>query len=223
MISRITAQTWRAAALGALWVQVASVLFTAAYALWRDPHSLDGWLSGLEALLAALALAWWTALLGRLLRGQATPPEDGTRRALSLTFPWLTALRLGLWGTLGLALLAGAAPEANPVALTALMTVWFGAIVSSNAVFGTLVRLSGAPGDPPLRQRLREWLNLSAALAVGMTVLNVVPVRGFSGTPELGTQLVYGLGGLLDVLATVLALRAVMALGPGTAGAPAKP
>ncbi|WP_394649627.1 hypothetical protein [uncultured Deinococcus sp.] len=223
MISRITAQTWRAAALGALWVQVASVLFTAAYALWRDPRSLDGWLSGLEALLAALALAWWTALLGRLLRGQVTPPEDGTRRALSLTFPWLTALRLGLWGTLGLALLAGAAPEANPVALTALMTVWFGAIVSSNAVFGTLVRLSGAPGDPPLRQRLREWLNLSAALAVGMTVLNVVPVRGFSGTPELGTQLVYGLGGLLDVLATVLALRAVMALGPGTAGAPAKP
>ena len=215
MTPRLSPGAWRGAALGALWVQVAALLFTAAYALWRDPRSPDGWLGGLEALLAALALAWWTVLLGRLLRGEATSPGDGTRRALSLTFPWLTALRFGLWGTLGLGLLAGVAPEANPVALTALMTVWFGAIVSGNAVFGTLIRLAGTPGDPLLRQRLREWLNLSAALAVGMTVLNVVPIRGFSGTPEPGTQLVYGVGGIIDVVATVLTLRAVMALGPG--------
>ena len=218
MTLRLTPQTWRTAALGALWVQVATLLFTAAYALWRDPRGPDGWLGGLEALLAALALAWWTALLGRLLRGETTGPGDGVRRALNLTFPWLTALRLALWGTLGLGLMAGIAPEANPVALTVLMTVWFGAILSSNAVFGTLTRLSAEPGDPLLRRRFQDWLNLSAALAVGMTVLNVVPIRGFSGTPELGTQLVYGVGGLLDVLATVLALRAVMATAPeGTA------
>ena len=213
----MTSAHWRLAALLALWVQVASLFGMAAYGLWRGHFSVDGWFTGIEAFLGGLVLAWWTVLLGRLTEGRAVPPTDGTLVSLRFAFPWLTSLRLMLWSLTLLGVLAGLAPEANTVALTALFTIWLAAILASNAVYGTLTRLAPNPADLTGRRRLAEWLNVAAALSLGMTVFNLVPIAGFSTTPTLTDQLVYGLGGGLDVLATLLALAAVQAA-PGAKG-----
>lgn len=207
----MTGARWRSAALACLWAEVAVLLGSVAFVLWQGGSGVQSYFNAADFLLAALVLAWWTRIFARLSAGQATAPDDGTLRALALSFPWLTSLRAALWGLTLLALLTGLAPDANGVALTALMTVWGAAILASNAVNGSLVRLAPEPGDPAGRRRLLDWLNVSAALALGMVVLNVVPIRGFSGDPTLGAQLVYGLGGALDVVATVLALRALLA------------
>ncbi|MFC4427733.1 hypothetical protein [Deinococcus navajonensis] len=200
---------WRALAVTALWVQVASLFGVSAYALWAANFSADGVLGALEAFLAGLVMTWWTAVFARVSGGDAVAPEDGVLRALGLSFPWLTALRGGLWLMLLLALLSGAGAEANPVALTTLMTVWAGAVLASNAMYGALARLAQAPGDLLARARLLEWLNVSAALSLGMGVLNVVPIAGFSTPPTLTAQLVYGLSAALDVVATLLAWQAL--------------
>ncbi|MEW6420514.1 MAG: hypothetical protein AB1511_02140 [Deinococcota bacterium] len=208
---------WRSAALLALWMQVASLFGMAVYGLWRGHFSVDGWFTGIEAFLGGVVLACWTVLLGRYTEGQAALPTDGPLVLLRVTFPWLTSLRLVLWSLTLLGVLAGLAPEANTVALTALFTVWLAAILASNAVYGTLARLVPNPADLMGRRRLAEWLNLAAALSLGMTVLNLVPVAGFSTRPTLTDQLVYGLSGVLDVLATLLALAAVQTA-PGAKG-----
>ncbi|MFC4638997.1 hypothetical protein [Deinococcus hohokamensis] len=200
---------WRSLALGALWVQVAALFGVSAYALWAGGFGPDGVLGALEAFLAGLVMAWWTAIFARVSLGEAVAPGDGVLRALTLAFPWLSALRGGLWLTLLLALISGAGADANPVALTALMTVWAGAVMASNAMYGALVRLAPAPGDLLARTRLLEWLNVSAALSLGMGVLNAVPIAGFSTPPTLASQLVYGLSAALDVLATLLAWQAL--------------
>jgi hypothetical protein len=114
-----------------------------------------------------------------------------------------------LWFLTLVSVLGGGAPQANPVALTALLTVWLAGILGGNAVYGTLARLAPEPANLLRRARLAEWLNLAAALSLGMAVFNVVPVAGFSRPPTLTDQLVYGLSGALDVAATLLALWAV--------------
>ncbi len=201
----------RPLALGFLWAEVVVLLGSVAFVLWQSSLDAQGWFNAVDFLLAALVLAWWTQVFTRLSAAQATAPDHGSLRALALAFPWLTSLRAALWGLTLLGLLTGMAPQANPVAVTALMTVWGAAIGASNAVNGSLVRLAPEPGNPAARKRLMDWLNVSAALALGMAVLNVVPIRGFSGDPTLGAQLVYGLGGALDVVATVLALWVLVA------------
>lgn len=201
----------RPLALGFLWAEVAAVFGTVAFALWREQLGPQGWINAFDALLGGLVLTWWTLVFTRLSAGQATPPDSGTLRALAAAFPWLTSFRAALWGLTLLGLLTGGAPEANTLALTALMTVWAAAILSSNAVNGSLVRLAPEPGNPAAARRLMDWLNVSAALAMGMTVLNVVPIAGFSATVTLDAQLVYGLVGVLDVTATVLALWVLLA------------
>lgn len=216
LIPALPFSRWRALALGFLWAQVVMVFGTAAFALWRDQFGPQGWLNATDAVLAALVLTWWTLIFTRLSAGRATPPGDGTLRALAVAFPWLTSFRAALWGVTLLMLVTGGAGEANSVALTALMTVWGASILASNAVNGSLVRLAPEPANPAHRKRLMDWLNLSAALVLGVTVLNVVPIAGFSDTVPSSAQVVYGVGGLLDVVATVLALWVLMALGgPG--------
>ncbi|MFK7603657.1 hypothetical protein ACI3L1_15745 [Deinococcus sp. SM5_A1] len=204
---------WRALALGFLWTQVVAVFGIVAFALWRDQFGPQGWLNAVDAFLAGLVLTWWTLVFTRVSAGQATPPEDGTLRALTAVFPWLTSFRAALWGLIVLSVAGGMFPEANTLALTALITVSGASVLASNAVNGSLVRLAPEPENPANRKRLMDWLNLSAALALGVTVLNVVPIVGFSSTVPLSAQLVYGLGGLLDVIATVLALWVLMARG----------
>ncbi|ACO45241.1 hypothetical protein DEDE109153_10045 [Deinococcus deserti] len=202
---------WRTPALVALWTQVVSLFAVSAYALWKGSFGFGAAISAAEAFLAGLVMVWWTLLYARLTQAQTVPPTDGVLRALQLVFPGLTALRAALWLMTLLALLSGAGAEASPVALTALVTVWGGAVVASNAVYGALVRLVTQPSDPLQRQRLLDWLNVAAALSLGMGVLNVVPIAGFSSPPVLHTQLVYGLVAAVDVLATVLARQALRA------------
>ncbi len=211
LLPSLPAARWRGLAMGFLWAEVVAVFGTAAFALWRDDFGTQGWLNAADAFLAALVLTWWTLTFAHLSAGQATSPGNGTLRALAVAFPWLTSFRAALWGITLLMLVTGGAAEANSVALTALMTVWGAAILASNAVNGSLVRLAPEPQNPAHRKRLMDWLNLSAALALGMAVLNVVPIAGFSGEVALSAQLVYGVGGLLDVVATVLALWALQA------------
>lgn len=201
---------WRTPALVALWLQVASLFGIASYALSKDNFGLDGWLSGGEAFLAGLVLWWWTVLFSRLSRGEGVAPTDGTLRSFALLFPILTVFRVSLWGLLTLGLLLGTAPEANSVALTALVTIWGGAIFAGNAVYGHTLRLALEPGNLLARTRLLEWLNAAAALSLGMLVMNLLPIKGFSEAPSPTSQLVYGVSGVLDVVATVLALLALM-------------
>nr|WP_246363196.1 hypothetical protein [Deinococcus budaensis] len=182
-----------------------------AYGLWRGGLSQGAWFSAVEAGLAALVLAWWTLLLGRVTAGRAVPPGDGTLRALRFAFPWLTSWRLVLWFLTLLFVLSGGAPDANRVALTALLTVWPAGVLAGNAVYGSLARLAPNPADLAGRKRLADWLNLAAALSLGMAVFNLVPIAGFSTPPTPTDQLVYGVSGALDVAATLLALRAVRA------------
>ncbi|MDL2343329.1 hypothetical protein QOL99_04095 [Deinococcus sp. MIMF12] len=201
---------WRTPALALLWVQVGGLVGLAAYLLWREGFAGVGWLNGGEALLAALVLGLWTAVLGRFTAGRGTPPEDGTLRGLRALFPWLTSLRLALWFLTLVSVLGGAAPQANAVALTALLTVWPAAVLAGNAVYGTLARLAPDPADLLRRARLADWLNVAAALSLAMAVFNVVPVAGFSSLPEGVDLWVYGLSGVLDVAATLLARQAVL-------------
>lgn len=201
---------WRTPALAALWLQVAGLVALAAYLLGRGGLAGLGWTSAAESLLAALVLGLWTAVLSRLTAGRGTPPEHGPLRALRGLFPWLTSLRLALWFLTLVAVLGGAAPQANAVALAALLSVWPAAVLAGNAVYGTLVRLAPEPGDLLRRTRLADWLNVAAALSLAMTVFNVVPIAGFSSSPQGADLWVYGLSGALDVGATLLARQAVL-------------
>lgn len=213
----MTPDRWRRAALVALGVQVVGLLGVAGYALWSGDFSMGAWFLGISFFLRGLVLAWWTAVFGRFTLGQVTTPGQGVLRALALALPWLTSWRLVLWFMTLLSVLSGAVPEANTVALTALLTVWPASILATNAVYGTLARLAPNPADLPGRKRLADWLNVAAALSLGMAVFNVVPIAGFGTPPTPTDQLVYGVSGLLDVAATLLALRAVQAapLGEG--------
>ncbi|MFB9992923.1 hypothetical protein ACFFLM_13190 [Deinococcus oregonensis] len=227
------APRWRSLALGTLWVQVASLFGLVAYALWADGLDEVAWLNALDSFLAALVMWWWTATLSRVTLGQPIstktllgPPAPGAGqlRALRVVFPWLTALRFSLWFLTVLSVVSNSSLEANPVALTALLTTWGAAIFASNAMYGSLARLAASPANPIDQERLLGWLNLSAALSVAMTVFNVVPIAGFSSTPDLTNQVVYGLSGVLDVVATLLAFQAVKTMpvdaapNPKTAG-----
>ena len=66
----MTPARWRSLALGALWVQVAALLGTAAFSLWRSAD-FSRYFNAAEALIAALVMAWWTTLLGRAGFGAA--------------------------------------------------------------------------------------------------------------------------------------------------------
>lgn len=206
---------WRTPALVALWLQVASVFGIASYVLTKGNFDFNAWISGGEAFLAALVLWWWTQMFSRLSQGQGVPPTDGVLRAFALFFPILTIFRGTLWGMTVFMVLMGAAPEANSVALTALLTIWGGAIFAGNAVYGHTLNVALEPQNLLARTRLLDWLNVSAALSLGMAVMNVIPIKGFSTEPvNQMSQLVYGTSGLLDVIATVLALMALLPLQP---------
>jgi len=143
------------------------------------------------------------------------PDTDGTWRSLALLYPWLTALRGASWLAVLLAVLGGGAPEASALGLTALLTLWAASILAGNAVYGSLLRLTLDPASQSARARLTDWLNVAAALSLGMGVANLVPLPGFSTAPGLTDALAYGAGAALDVAATLLAFQAVRA-GAGT-------
>ena len=214
--ARLNPAVARRAALVALWVQVVTLI---AYGVYQAIGSsgADLLLNSLDVVLATISLGLWTLLLGDFLRG-ALPQQaqlgvsDPRLRVFRAVYPWLIALRAAMWLLTSLALLGGAGDTANPVAVLVLFLVWGGGIVGGLAVYTISAALFAAPGDPAGRVRLLTWLNLSAALSVGMTVMNVWPPTGFVPAPGLTDQLIWAGLGILDVLATLLALRAVQVM-----------
>lgn len=217
---------WRVAALVALGAQVLALFLVAGYVLSKElPSAATGYLDAGHSFFTGVLTLWWALLLGRLTLGRGVVPGeylDRVRRVLTFAFPLLTTFRGVLWGVTALAL-AGGATQGHPVALTALMTVWGASIIASYMSFFWLVRWADpqpaatGPGPAHAKAQLEDWLNLSAALALGMTVVNVVPITGFSVNLSQTDQWVYGLSGLLDVAATLLALQAVRLTGPAPA------
>ncbi len=202
----------RRAALTALWVQVAALVVYGGYDAARSGGP-EVWLGALDALLATLSLALWTALLGGLLRHVSAPATDARLRVFRLVFPWLIALRAAEWLLTSLAILGGAGDTANPIAVLALFVVWGGGIATGLGVYVISAGLFAKPSDAAARARLLTWLNVAAALSVAMTVMNVWPPTGFGHPPARLDQVIWAALGALDVLATLLALRAVQLAG----------
>ena len=206
----MNAAALRRAALIALWMQVLAVAAYGVYNVWQgSPDTLATLLSAADSLLAALSLGLWTLLLGVFLRGAAVRPSDARLMAFRLIFPWLIALRAAVWLLGTLAILGSAGDNANPVAVLALFLVWGGNVVAGLAVYAISAVLFVNPADPAGRARLLTWLNVSAALGAAITVMNLWPPQGFGSMPTLSDQIIFAVLGVLDVLATLLALRAV--------------
>lgn len=194
-------------------MQVAALI---AYGIYQafGSSGADLLLNSLDVVLATISLGLWTLLLGDFLRG-ALPKQsrlgtpDTRLRIFRTVYPWLIALRAAMWLLTSLALLGSAGDTANPVAVLVLFLVWGGGIVGGLAVYTISAALFATPSDTVGRARLLTWLNLSAALSVAMTVMNVWPPTGFVPAPALTDQLIWAGLGVLDVLATLLALRAV--------------
>lgn len=205
---RAGANPWLRPATLALWAQVAAAGALTLYTVASDSGDLMP-VTALRAFLAALVGAWWAALFPRFVQGIPTPETNGTRRALRLLFPWVTALRLSLW-LLSFLALSNVGPEVNTVAVTALLTVSLAYALAKNALYGTLGRFADEPLGPG-RVRLGNWLNVAAPLALGIGVINLVPVRGLGTAPDLTGLVVYGTHAVLDGLSLWLAYQALNA------------
>ncbi len=216
---------WRQAALTALGLQVAALFLSAGYALLPltqgQTLTIGGWVDAGHNFLTGVLTAWWAMLFARLSLGRGIAAGeylDKVARALAFSFPLLIALRGTLWAATALAFSTGISP-ANPVAVTALFAIWGGTIAASYMVFFWLLRWAQAgPGGILPRQRLEDWLNVSAALTLGMTAVNVVPIAGFSAALSRAEQLLYGGAGLLDMAATLLSMVTLQHLNRDGAG-----
>lgn len=208
------ADQWRSAALAALWGLVVLSLALPAINVWRSGPPGDFAILGIvRSVLMALVTAFWTTVFARYTLSRSNMDAGAGLRALQIAFPWLTALRLALWFLEVLSLSGDGATTASPVALTALLTIELGFILGKNAVYGTLARVAASPGDAVGRARLVNWLNYSAALSLAIGVVNLVPIAGLGGARDPILSVFYGLHAALDVLSTVLALRAVQTMG----------
>ena len=206
----MTPAAFRRAALITLWAEVLAVAAYGVYNVWQGgPDTLATLLNGADSLLAALSLGLWTVLLAGFLGGAAVRAGDLRLGAFRLIFPWLIALRAAVWLLGTLAILGSAGDSANPIAVLALFLVWGGGIVAGLAVYAISAALFVNPADAAGRARLLTWLNISAALSVAITVMNIWPPQDFGSVPDLQAQLIYTVLGVLDVAATLLALRAV--------------
>lgn len=211
-----TGSRWRLPALVAQGLYVAASFALAASLLSSGVNEGTA-MYAFRAFLAGLVGAWWGVILSRYLRAQATPETDGTLRALRASFPWLTAFRMALW-LLGLLLVGAVDPSVNPGTTMIVTLVSFAYIFAKNAVYGTLVRQAGSPQDAAGRAQFAQWLNIGAAVALALAVINGLPVRGESPppTPELTLSV---LASVLDLLALTFARQAVQELPSAAEGA----
>ncbi len=203
-------KVWRQVALVALWSHAAALFGMCLYIVSSTPN-LSQSLAGVEAFrsfLAALISVWWVQVFSKYTLKQAVPSTDGVWRALTLGFPWLTSLRLALW-FMSVLFFGAVSTQANSVAVTALMTITLGFSLAKNAVYGTLSRFAHEPENEVGQQKLMQWLNVSGALSLGLGVVNVVPIMGLGSSPTLTDIVMTSLVAVLDVLACVLALKAV--------------
>lgn len=194
--------SWRNLSIAAFWAQVAGAFGLCAFVAWQTPT--PNWVDVLDVLrygVNAVVLSWAATLWMRLSRGQASPPSDGTWRALRFGYPVLTSLRLLLWLPLFLAAFSPDA-QANPMTLATLLGITAGFIFCKNAVFEHLLMTALEPAQASHRRRLSDWLNWAAAFALAQGAVNVLS----AGTDQ-AVMWAYGLTALLDVVASLLCLK----------------
>jgi hypothetical protein len=104
--------------------------------------------------------------------------------------------------------LVGGLPEANPVAVAALVTVWGASVAVSFLVYLSSLRLMANPADSAGSVQLADLFNLAAALAVASLIMNVVPLKG-AAAPTVADGWAYGLAGAVEVLSWLLLHRAL--------------
>ncbi|MGY2893751.1 hypothetical protein [Deinococcus sp. UYEF24] len=200
------ASRWVSLAVAGLWLRLLSVLALTAFVVWRAGAGL--WLTLPDLLGSAAALALWTPLIADLLHGRTVLTTDPRRRALSALYPWLIAFEAALWGLWLLNVLVGGLPEANPVAVAALVTAWGAGIVVSFLVYLLSLRLMANPADSTGFSQLADLFNLAAALAAASLIMNVVPLKG-AAAPTVADQWAYGLAGAVEVVSWLLLHRAL--------------
>lgn len=195
-------------AVGGLWLRLLSVVALGVFvAVQAEPNF---WLSLIDLLLSAAVLALWTPLMAEWLHGRPVLLTDPRRRALSRLYPWLIAYEAALWFLWLLNVLLGGLPEANPVAVTALLTAWGASVAVSLLVYLFSLRLMVNPADATGRAQFADLLNLAAALAVASLVMSVVPLGG-TPPPTRAEQWAYGLAGAVEVASWLLLHWAVRA------------
>jgi hypothetical protein len=200
------ASRWASLAVAGLWLRVLSVLALTAFVVWRAGAGL--WLTLPDLLGSAVVLALWLPLVADLLHGRAVLTTDPRRRALTALYPWLIAYEAALWGLWLLNVLVGGLPEANPVAVAALVTVWGASVAVSFLVYLSSLRLMANPADSAGSVQLADLFNLAAALAVASLIMNVVPLKG-AAAPTVADGWAYGLAGAVEVLSWLLLHRAL--------------
>ena len=208
----MNASTARLSALSVLWVQVVGLVIGGVY-LASEISGPVRWLSLADAALVSLSLGLWTALLGGFLRGSSVPGNHKLLLAFRLVFPWLIALRAATWLLQTLTILGGAGDTSNPVAVILLFLASGAGVVANLAIFAISSLLFTQPENAVGRARLLTWLNFSATISVAVTIMNIWPPTGFAPTPSLIDRSIYGLGGALDVAATLLLMQAVRLMG----------
>lgn len=198
---------FRPAALLFLCLQALGIFGLAWYTVFHNQQELNWlqWLSFIELLMFGVVVFGWQRLFRRATSGQAVTQEDGLWRSLQALYPPLTSIRFLLWGLWCLMFLMGGIKEINPVALTGILTIWGVNIVASNACFKYLLSYSLDPTDLKARFMLMEWLNFAGALSFGLLLINLLPIAGYNSMFSVLDRVVYGVVGLLDVVATVLA------------------
>ena len=200
------ASRWANLAVAGLWLRLLSVLVLTVFVVWRAGAGL--WLTLPDLLGSAAALALWTPLIAGLLHGRTVLTTDPRRRALSALYPWLIAFEAALWGLWLLNVLVGGLPEANPVAVAALVTAWGAGIVVSFLVYLYSLHLLANPADSAGSAQLADLFNLAAALAAASLIMNVVPLRG-AAAPTVADQWAYGLAGAVEVVSWLLLHQAL--------------
>jgi hypothetical protein len=200
------ASRWASLAVAGLWLRVLSVLALTAFVVWRAGAGL--WLTLPDLLGSAVVLALWLPLVADLLHGRAVLTTDPRRRVLTALYPWLIAYEAALWGLWLLNVLVGGLPEANPVAVAALVTVWGASVAVSFLVYLISLRLMANPADNTGSVQLADLFNLAAALAVASLIMNVVPLKG-AAAPTVADGWAYGLAGAVEVLSWLLLHRAL--------------
>ncbi len=193
--------------MAGLWLRLLSVFALTAFVVWRAGAGL--WLTLPDLLGSAAALALWTPLIADLLHGRTVLTTDPRRRALSALYPWLIAFEAALWGLWLLNVLVGGLPEANPVAVAALVTAWGAGIVVSFLVYLLSLRLMANPADSTGSTQLADLFNLAAALAAASLIMNVVPLKG-AAAPTVADGWAYGLAGAVEVVSWLLLYRALL-------------
>ncbi len=195
-------------AAGGLWARLISVVALGVFVAVRAEPGF--WLSLIDLMLSAAALALWVPLMRELLQGRPVLLTDPRRRALGSLYPWLVAYEGALWFLWLLNVLLGGLPEANPVAVTALLTAWGASVAVNLLVYLFSLRVMVNPADATGRGQLADLFDLAAALAVASLVMTLVPLGG-TPPPTRAEQWAYGLAGVVEVASWLLLRRAVRA------------